>query len=1269
MKISPIHSFINSFNIRRLLLFIAHVCCGLFYYVALMPSASFGFDGDLESEIQSGLAESRAIVATIQNKLKSGASITSELMQLKSTADNVNQSYLLLEERFSLREEKVKTLGSTALSRQQAMAEGYRKALMEYLDIVDGIPSSSQESGDSSQEKINKLKTLLDNSLPLKKRPIIGSLPYKHLNYPAREPNALPAITPAYKGGNGNTTSADLNSTIEAPITEEIAELALSLNWNPVLMYEYVKNNVDTEWYWGCMKGAEETLHQKSGSDCDQAALLVALLRAAGYPSRYVRGTMEFFPDIQTAKNITGIDDPRKIAELFQKAGVPYKTILDGTTIRNIQIEHVWVETLVPYSNYRGAIIDDKGKAWLGLDTSIKANGYSYNSAPDIVSEHSLSTTRDDYLSAVQLQTPLEYLRAKINDYLVQSHPTTTYNDYLCTKTLVPEVMQILPGSMQFNQVRITNEYTEIPDELKYKVTFTASDGAIRLFSATLDAMDLSNKKVIINYDPETVEDQEIINGFGGLDNTPCYLVHLRPVLVVDDERVVVGEGGIPMGGEYNLTVTITSANGAETVTNTMISGSMAAIGLAGQKAVIPTDLDEQDAADLLYREAIRYIDNWNRGEEDIASLLHVSLSRPMPAVVTLGNAIEVTYLLDQPHGFTWKGLYLDADLRAVEVVSREASGEREREFMRLSALQGSALEHKLFEDAFGVSSVSTVKVMGIANGTEPPTPVLTIDQSNIAAILSTLPVDDNIKQDITEAVGQNLAIRIPQSETAFEDWTGTGYIKENTTTGEAGYMLSGMVAGGMTAVSPSRWPDQTFSVLSKPYEDSNKKIMVLTPGNESTITYSPVDVTGIVLDPNSTVTVNNVAAEVTGNTFIAYGVKLNPWTNVITATGRNAAGETSRDTVSVTYKIPLDASISFPYDGTSLSVTPVFIEGTVTDPTASVVINNVSATVLADGRFTANNVPLYEGANPVTVTAMNRVGEKATNTVTLNYHAVDPKPALSVSITSPANGVTINNEAVTVSGTITSGAQEMSVMVNGVLSEIYNGQFNANNVPLVEGSSNIIIADAMDANGAIARSQITITANTTAPHVTLSSNIQSGVAPLTTYFSLRTNVTNSITNYQLDFGDGSTPYTGANFDNVSHTYTTEGIFMAMVTITDALANVYTDIVAVSVQNKILLNTLLTNKWNGMKASLQVADIETAVSYISGRFKDAYRQQFTALSQFVPEIVSQFGAITMVNVKNNIAEYDLSTVRNDIAYSFQLKFVRDVDGFWRLNSF
>ena len=145
------------------------------------------------------------------------------------------------------------------------MSDAYMRALEEYLTLIESLP----EEDEFSETILDGLKTLLDETLYKKKALIFGTLPYRGLNYPAREPIEAPSIKPAYKGGNKTVSPEDLKSTLEAPRSEEIAALAESLEWNPVLIYEWVKNNVETEWYWGCMKGAEEALRQGSGNDCD----------------------------------------------------------------------------------------------------------------------------------------------------------------------------------------------------------------------------------------------------------------------------------------------------------------------------------------------------------------------------------------------------------------------------------------------------------------------------------------------------------------------------------------------------------------------------------------------------------------------------------------------------------------------------------------------------------------------------------------------------------------------------------------------------------------------------------------------------------------------------------------------------------------------------------------------------------------------------------------------------------------------------------------
>ncbi len=139
--------------------------------------------------------------------------------------------------------------------------------------------------------------------------------------------------------------------------------------------------------------------------------------------------------------------------------------------------------------------------------------------------------------------------------------------------------------------------------------------------------------------------------------------------------------------------------------------------------------------------------------------------------LISVGGVIDVTYVLDTPHGYEWKGVFADANLRAMEVTPSHSplpqggEGDRQKTFMQLSALQGSILENRIFEDDFQVESISTAKLFEIVNTNLPPTPIITIDKTNVDSMLPSLPFDEQIKTDITNAVNQNLNVKIPQSD------------------------------------------------------------------------------------------------------------------------------------------------------------------------------------------------------------------------------------------------------------------------------------------------------------------------------------------------------------------------------------------------------------------------------------------------------------------------------------------------------------------------
>jgi hypothetical protein len=1196
-----------------------HIARLIVFLFLIGSGFSEAVDLHIEKELQKSLGNDKVFIKKAKDKKEKGQHIKEEIAQLTGKVKDVKTAHLLILDKFRSREEELKSLGQKAQARHREMMEGYERSLDEYINLVEGIPEDGEDLGNV----IDKLDVLTDSILYEKKIPLFGSLPYRNLNYPGKEPSTGPLIIPAYKGGNGEVGPKDLESTEEAPVSEEISSFAKSLKWDPVLIYEYVKNNIETEWYWGCMKGAEETLRQKSGNDCDQATLLTALLRASGFPSRYVRGTIEFFPGIDQAKNLTGIDDPWKIAEFFRKAGIPFKPVISGGGISNFRIEHIWVESYIPYANYRGTVLDEHGKRWLGLDTSIKVKGYEYNDAMDIFGQPAISSwlpgMREEYLSTVQVQTPFEYLKARLPELSGQQ---LTMESFKLSRSLMPEMLNILPASLQFHQRAITNEYTEIPDELKHEVRFTAV-GAIHelpLLEITMDTFKLSNKQIALTYEPETVEDQEIINYFGGLDNTPAYLVRLRPVLTVDGERKVVGLDGLPMGLYYDLTIELISPNGTEKVTSTHIIGNLSIIGIVARRAVeitpsnfpLPQEGEtsvtspsegggEKDAEDVLYEEAINYIDRWNRAEEELASLLHLTITRPIPTVTTIGGVIDVTYLLNMPHGFEWKGVFVDANQRALEAVQSskfEVQSEKQKLFMQLSALEGSVLEHKIFEDDWQVDSISTAKIFQIVGAiNESPSVIATIDKTTIDSILPSLDLDDAIKNDISNAVNQNLAVRIPQADdlplttVSYKDWTGIGYIKENPETGEAGYMLSGMIAGGMTAASPGKWKSQNLaSILGKPYTRS---------------TSSTTSIAGY---------------------------------------------------------------ITFPYNGSTISVAAVDVEGVVSDPSATVKVSGVKAEVFSDGRFIAYGVELNEGANQIIMTAQTVYGGSVSHAISVTNTPAVTDP-ISVTITYPVEGTNLYKPFTLVKGTVITDAAEIWIKVNGILAEVHEGEFTANGVNLMDGD-NTIIVNALDSNGAVGRAEKKVSAETTGAYITLSANITSGISPLITYFAVSTEIPNPISSYQMDFeGDGVIDYTGVAFDDISHAYTTEGLYYPTITILDDQGNIYADTIAITVINKTEIDALLKTKWEGMKEALANGTVAQAVQYIATGQIKMYEYNFTLMAQHLPEIVQEMGAIELVALHNNFAEYEMIAVQDEISASYYVVFIRDSNGIWKIYFF
>ena len=409
---------------------------------------------------------------------------------------------------------------------------------------------------------LEELDTTLDLFSPPRQYPVHGTLPYRHPDFSPQQPVLSPQIVPAYRLATPPAaTAADLAGSDAAPVSaliarqaQEIARLTGRTHWDPAAIYNWVRENIRTEWYWGSMKGAEETLRQRCGNDADQAALLIALLRASGYPARYVRGVIEFFPSLDAAREMTGIADPGQLLAFFRAAGIPCEPVYAGDRIINIRLEHLWVEALVPYANYRGLIADTTGRLWVPLDTSMKTGDNEEIPAIDLltIAGNPLTGFRDRYLDASREETPLKMLEQETNQFLATVHPGAVFADTLHIMQQRSLSIGILPGALQFVEVAVTAEYPALPADLVHQVHLSAADDEAPLFDLVMPVRRLSNRKITVSFEPAAVADQELVNLWGGLDNTPPYLVRLRPVLVIDGERIAVGVKGLSPGDRFH---------------------------------------------------------------------------------------------------------------------------------------------------------------------------------------------------------------------------------------------------------------------------------------------------------------------------------------------------------------------------------------------------------------------------------------------------------------------------------------------------------------------------------------------------------------------------------------------------------------------------------------------------------------------------------------------------------------------------------------------
>ena len=598
-------------------------------------------------------------------------------------------------------------------------------------------------------------------------------------------------------------TSTQTSNVITVPegdeITDEIAELARGLQYDPVAIYNYVRNEIDYVPYYGLTKGAALCLIEKSGNDLDQCALLAALLKESAYTPVYHYGTMTI--PLNSADNMDmlawlPVTNSNGVKNMLRWTGNPnYNPISSNfTPIR------VWVEIEINNKTYR---LDPAYKHY----ETLPALADVLNEVDYSIDNYISAAAGDETLSGIDPAFYSENLdESAIYKRLIEdtqslltglktNYPNRSPHEIMGGRSLIREtILDIasLPQTLPFESTTTeTWNYGEIPETYAAKVNFTITNR----MNITLFTAELQGKRLALT-----------LNSSTGSNGT-------RATLWLDD--IKIGEESSSVGSTANMRISMTHPSPTFRAGNRNDGGR---VYKRGANYAILYGFDPNGGL-MNHRqkklEAYRAAGLKNDSREVLTETLNIigqqwlyqtELFRRINSTID-PNLLHFNYhrigRMSQEEGF-----YIDVPLQTFVTMSRTGSFIPGNPAMYGSSFFASAMEHGVLQQTQGAENgaVSTIKMFKTANynNGNPQGRVFYADKDNFQTgnnIRNQLNgYSSNSLNSINWILNQNANnfILLPQKGNFNEgDWTGTGYMQIQSN--NIGMKISGSYGGYST--------------------------------------------------------------------------------------------------------------------------------------------------------------------------------------------------------------------------------------------------------------------------------------------------------------------------------------------------------------------------------------------------------------------------------------------------------------------------------------
>lgn len=283
--------------------------------------------------------------------------------------------------------------------------------------------------------------------------------------------------------------------------------------------------------------------------------------------------------------------------------------------------------------------------------------------------------------------------------------------------------------------------------------------------------------------------------------------------------------------------------------------------------------------------------------------------------------------------------------------------------------------------------------------------------------------------------------------------------------------------------------PGSQFTLRLVATDTTAPTITILAPGVNAITRDTIILVTGTARDATPvSVKVNGIAATVSAGapgtiTFTASVPLTFEGANTLLVSATDAAGlrtDSTRVIQRDTHAPTL--TVTAPTDHLVTNADSVTVTGTVTDASvARANVNGIPMTLGAGGAF-SQRVVLADGANYLTITAVDTVGNSA-SVVRVVTRDITP-PVLTV--TDPADGTLTNQPSILVRGRVTD-ASSVVATVNGMPASVAQDGAFSQTITLAVGSTPVLV-EARDAAGNVSSHSLTVVRDTIAPQLNVTS-------------------------------------------------------------------------------------------------------------------------------------------------------------------------------------